>query len=48
MYLDVSYGWQQRGEIERLHRRRRRNALRLLGLILLLMATGAFLIWRKL
>jgi hypothetical protein len=48
MYLDVSFGWRERADQERMRTRRRRNALRLLSLLLLLIAGGLFALWRGL
>ena len=45
MYLDISYGWQQRMDVQTLRKRRRRVAFGLLALLGLLVAVGSLTLW---
>ena len=45
MYLDISYGWQQRMDVQALRKRRRRAILALFVLFGLLVIVGSFALW---
>jgi len=45
MYLDISYGWQQRMDTQTLRKRRRRNRLVLVIFLGLVMIGGALAAW---